>query len=329
MAEANLIEKEETSPIDKTSKFISSNRNDLLKLVAMITMFIDHLGHMQIVTDPVLNEICRTIGRIAFPIFAYQVALGYSKTSNLSKYIKRLFVFALISHIPYIMFSSDFTIKPFHFNVIYMLLLGVFTIMAYEKGKSTWQNNKVMSLACFALAAGIVLWPQLSTAYFNTITPIAPIKPILSIGAVDFHIQYDYMFSYGSYGILMVLFFHIVKGKPTQMILGYLLLSGFGVWFGMQSLLFKNGLKWFGHQYTYMEAFFDFEKFRMFALNNDSIFKMNGFFFQSRSFLTLPFILFLERHYIKIKLNRFIGYWFYPLHTLLIWAIAFGLALGK
>lgn len=308
--------------------YISSSRNDLLKLVAMITMFIDHLGHMGIVADPFWNTVCRTIGRIAFPIFAYQVALGYSKTSSLPKYIKRLFSFALISHIPYIVFNHDFAIHPFHFNVIFMLLFGVFTIMCYEKAKALWQENKLLSFVFYILAACIIVFPQVATPVINGILPDAPLAPLLTIGSIEFHLVYDFAFSYGSYGILMVLFFHIFKGKPLQMIIGYVLLSGFGVWFGMQSLMFRNGLRYFGQQYGYWEAFFAFDKFEIFAQNNNSMANLTGFFFQSRSLLTLPFIIILERHFIKIKLNKFIGYWFYPLHITLIIIIAFVFALN-
>lgn len=308
--------------------YISSSRNDLLKLVAMITMFIDHLGHMGIVADPFWNTVCRTIGRIAFPIFAYQVALGYSKTSSLPKYIKRLLSFALISHIPYIIFSHDFSIHPFHFNVIFMLLFGVFSIMCYEKGQALWRENKLSSLCFFIATACIIVFPQVASPIITGILPQAPLAPLFTIGAIEVHVVYDFMFSYGSYGILMVLFFHIFKGKPVQMIIGYILLSGFGVWFGMQGLLFRNGLRYFGQQYGYLEAFFAFDRFKIFADNNDSFSNLTGFFFQCRSLLTLPFIILLERHFIKIKLNKFIGYWFYPLHITLILIIAFVLAVN-
>ena len=65
----------------------------VLKLIAIITMLIDHIGA---VLYPEIRWL-RLIGRIAFPIFAYLVAEGFYKTSDIKKYLKRLFIFALVS----------------------------------------------------------------------------------------------------------------------------------------------------------------------------------------------------------------------------------------
>lgn len=51
-------------------------RNDTLKLFAMLTMLIDHIGYMFFPK----YRIFRTIGGLAFPIFAYQLSVGYMKT---------------------------------------------------------------------------------------------------------------------------------------------------------------------------------------------------------------------------------------------------------
>ena len=64
-----------------------------LKLIACITMLIDHVGY---IFFPKL-WILRTIGRLAFPIFAWQISVGYTKSSNKVNYFKRLLLFALIT----------------------------------------------------------------------------------------------------------------------------------------------------------------------------------------------------------------------------------------
>ena len=73
----------------------------VLKIIAMITMIIDHSGD---VFNPLLHEkslIFNAVGRIAFPLFAFMVVEGYTHTSNIKKYLLRLFIFALISEIPF------------------------------------------------------------------------------------------------------------------------------------------------------------------------------------------------------------------------------------
>lgn len=64
-----------------------------LKIIAIIFMLCDHFG------DAILKPFSffNVLGRIAFPIFAFQLTEGYIHTKNLKKYFKRLIIFAIIS----------------------------------------------------------------------------------------------------------------------------------------------------------------------------------------------------------------------------------------
>lgn len=63
-----------------------------LKLIAMLTMLCDHAGKMLFPQYPIL----RLIGRIAFPIYAYCLAVGCVYTQNPLNYLKRFLLLALI-----------------------------------------------------------------------------------------------------------------------------------------------------------------------------------------------------------------------------------------
>src|SRR5690554_6284341 len=69
----------------------------ILKILALTTMIIDHYG--AILQSNIL--IYRIIGRLAFPIYCFLLVEGYFNTSNVKNYAKRLFIFALISEIPF------------------------------------------------------------------------------------------------------------------------------------------------------------------------------------------------------------------------------------
>ncbi|HKL10097.1 MAG TPA: TraX family protein [Clostridia bacterium] len=101
-----------------------TERNDFLKFLACVLMLVDHVGY---IFFPGLIFM-RAIGRLAFPIFAWQAAKGYEKTSNLKKYMQRLFVFAIVSQIPYIWFS------PGKLNIIPTILVGLWVIWLHENG---------------------------------------------------------------------------------------------------------------------------------------------------------------------------------------------------
>ena len=112
-------------------KFINSN---LLKILAIIFMLLDHLWATIIPG----NQWMTNVGRLAFPIFAFLIVEGFTHTSDLNKYIKRLFIFALISEIPFNLIYTGSWIFPFHQNVMFTLLLGLLCISEMDKVK----NNK-------------------------------------------------------------------------------------------------------------------------------------------------------------------------------------------
>ena len=62
--------------------------------------------------------IFQILGRIAFPIFAFQLCVGYQKTSNKKRYIKRLLIFGIIT-----------------LNILFTLALGFWALWAWENKK--------------------------------------------------------------------------------------------------------------------------------------------------------------------------------------------------
>ncbi len=72
-----------------------------IKYLAIIAMLIDHIGMFFLPITTLPGLLCRVIGRLTAPIMCLFVAEGYVHTSSRKKYGTRLFVFALISQIPY------------------------------------------------------------------------------------------------------------------------------------------------------------------------------------------------------------------------------------
>lgn len=64
-----------------------------LKMIAVITMIIDHVGAVFLSE----YQIFRIIGRISFPIFCFLLVEGYHHTKNVYKYLFRLVLFAIVS----------------------------------------------------------------------------------------------------------------------------------------------------------------------------------------------------------------------------------------
>lgn len=102
----------------------------ILKFIGIIAMFCDHIGYIFFSNVPLLHF----IGRIAFPIFAFQITQSYIHTKNVKKFMLKLLIFAFISQVPYILFSSTFTTN-YSLNILFTFLLGLIAILIYDKCK--------------------------------------------------------------------------------------------------------------------------------------------------------------------------------------------------
>ena len=100
-----------------------------LKYLAMFMMLLDHLWATIVPGNDWMNY----IGRLAFPIFAFQIVEGYFHTKDYKQYLKRLFIFALISEIPFNLMASGSYIYPFGQNVIFTFIYGIVSIQAIEE----------------------------------------------------------------------------------------------------------------------------------------------------------------------------------------------------
>ncbi len=75
-------------------KEVALNRDtSLLKLIAIISMLVDHTGKMFFSH----YQIMRIVGRLAFPLFAYCVAVGCVYSRNRMRYLSRIVLMGLVS----------------------------------------------------------------------------------------------------------------------------------------------------------------------------------------------------------------------------------------
>lgn len=109
----------------------------VIKCIACITMLLDHIKYSGSIFQNVLTIY---LGRLSFPLFAFLAAESYCHTSNLKKYYKRLFIFALISQVPF-MFFRTLVGEWKMLNIMFTLLLGIFSINIYDK-----VNKKYISI---------------------------------------------------------------------------------------------------------------------------------------------------------------------------------------
>lgn len=113
-----------------------------LKIIALASMVLDHLG---ILFFPDIY-ILRIVGRIAFVLYAFMLVEGYFYTKNYKKYISKIFIWSLISEIP---FDLAFYNKWFYFetqNIFFTLLLGLICLKLIDSTKQIFLKFIVILL---------------------------------------------------------------------------------------------------------------------------------------------------------------------------------------
>ena len=194
-----------------------------LKIIAIVSMVIDHCAYFQMNDGTLLYDAMRCVGRIAFPVFAFLIAEGFSYTHNKKRYFAQLLAFAVISEVPWYLLNGTGT-----HNVMFTLALGVVALAIQEKLKENGIlcGIAILSIACFATWLGtdyewrgilmIVVFNLLRNQNTNLPFPYGRIMQILC--------AFPLMIHYGSIGALLacaVLFLYdgtrgFIKGNAAK-----------------------------------------------------------------------------------------------------------------
>ncbi len=159
---------------------------NILKFIACLTMLCDHVGAAMKIYGVGTHDAAdtlRIIGRLSFPIFAFLIAEGYKHTRNVSKYAFRLFIFGIISEIPYNL--------CFHGTRIYSGLNVMFTLFT----------------ALMAIAFSDMCLKYAQKEYrFLFIIPVVAACIIAGKTKMD----------YGYFGVLLVFMLYLIDGDDIK-----------------------------------------------------------------------------------------------------------------
>lgn len=151
--------RQQTIEMVMENKRILPLTSNALKIIVIMAMFVDHASTWLVSWGSMLDIALHSYGRLVAPVMSYLIVDGYFHTSNVKKYLARLFLLAAVSHFPYVMY---FDIPWWQAtSVIWGLTLGLIALIATQRPElSFWQKSLVV-LVCCALS-----W----TANWNYIT---------------------------------------------------------------------------------------------------------------------------------------------------------------
>lgn len=138
-----------------------------LKLLAMALMLCDHIWYVFLRdAGPDWMNWMTWIGRLAFPIFAFQIAEGFVHTHSFKRYWGRVFLFALISEIPFNLMTNGSVLNPNDQNVMFTFCIALLLLALMERARK--KGRTVFFLSAFGCAAaGYVLGYVLQVDYYG------------------------------------------------------------------------------------------------------------------------------------------------------------------
>ncbi len=129
----------------------------ILKCIAVFTMLIDHIGIMLAGTgvNMVVYSILRCVGRLAFPLFCFLLVEGFVHTRSCGKYILRIFLFAILSEIPYDLLNFGNFINLTHNNILFTFTIAIGMLFLLSKCVGKGTKGIVAAIIIVTVFAGL------------------------------------------------------------------------------------------------------------------------------------------------------------------------------
>ncbi len=135
-----------------------------LKYIAMFSMLLDHVNkallYPNLNTDVLLkiSDLLDILGRIAYPIFLYFLVEGFFKTKSRARYLRSLLIFAILSEVPFDLFSTRTFFEPNANNILFTFAMVLVTLWGIDSlktklPKAVWYPLSIVIVAVMCLVA--------------------------------------------------------------------------------------------------------------------------------------------------------------------------------
>lgn len=174
----------------------------ILKIIAAVTMFIDHAGLLLFPGQ----DIFRIIGRLSFPIYAYCIAEGFRYTKNRRNYFLRIFILGLLCQIVYTIVDRELylgILLTFSFSIIVMFFTECVRVshQGQQSSLAKWLERFTKN--------------PLSNTADRTISSIAACIMIAAVFILTMYVDVDY----GFFGVMLPVFTNLFREKGKRFVM--------------------------------------------------------------------------------------------------------------
>lgn len=145
---------------------------DTIKYIAMFTMLLNHIANVFLTPGTLLFEVFVDVGYFTAITMCYFLVEGYGYTHSKEKYGKRLFLFALLSQVPFnLAFTEEGVIQFTGMNMIFTLFLCFMILYVREKVPKGRQTACIWGLVAISLCSDWALLAPIFTIWFADAAP--------------------------------------------------------------------------------------------------------------------------------------------------------------
>jgi hypothetical protein len=183
-----------------------------LKVIAMVTMFIDHLGMIFFPEVALL----RIIGRASFPLYAYLIAEGCRYTKHRLRYFLQVFILGIVCSIVFAIAE-----RYVYLCVLVTFSLSMLLIFLIDYVREAFNSRCVLLVIALVVVGILCKYVEVDYGFMGVLVPVMAYIPkekqyklitfaisLLMLSFVMGGIQY-----YSLISVLLVMFYNGERGK--------------------------------------------------------------------------------------------------------------------
>lgn len=277
-----------------------------IKLIALILMVIDHIGALLFPEVIVL----RWIGRLSAPLFLFCLVHGIDYTKSKKKYLLRLYGFAALMELIWIVFKLCGGKIDRHDNIFgtFFIVVAVICILQHFK----WYVSIGILALWQAISVGLVILLDLTSGI-----PMS-VEYLLSTLSGN-----AFLCNYGFLWVILGVLMYYLKNSKKQLAIGYSCYCVF-LWFISATAIFARGAFFIGHHIPALGGLAEVVCKMITGMSPAfTPMTLHGLYFGDYQWLmifSLPIML--QYNGTKGKSWKYFFYVFYPAHLILLAVLA-------